>query len=278
MCYTIAVDTDFFKSDKTDEFLKNLNENGFIFGSFTGKTHLFVKMFLDSDASKETASEIIADFIYTTYVKRYFLKAIDDIYYYFEKSEKEEIFDLLDAKKEKKLIADEVFAYLSENSFFEIKGFCDFRLGSFLNGIFSVAEDIADEYLSKKEYMEFIKLLKHFLDMQNSECERVDVFKRKNGEYVLIDENQNKIPVSDCEISVEIADEILDVYDILLSELINLAPKKVVIHNKDMFENKEILKTIENIFENNVSYCTGCKVCKEFDKAEQNIKNDDKIE
>ena len=45
-----------------------------------------------------------------------------------------------------------------------------------------------------------------------------------------------------------------------------------------MFENKEILKTIENIFENNVSYCDGCDLCEEFDKNDQNIKKDDKID
>ena len=34
----------------------------------------------------------------------------------------------------------------------------------------------------------------------------------------------------------------------------------------------------ENIFENNVSYCDGCDLCEEFDKNDQNIKKDDKID
>lgn len=272
MCYTIAVDNDFFEKEATDIFLKNLNENGFIFGSFSGKTHLFIKMFLDGEGSKEKAGGIIADFIFKTYVKRFFLRAVDDVYYYFDAGEKEEIFSLLDAKKEKEIISQKASKYLSDNDFIEIKGFCDFRLDDFLDGIFSMAEDMADEYLAKKEYLEFIKLLKHFLDIQNSECERVDVFRRKNGEYVLIDENKNQIPVSDCEFSVEIADEILDVYDILLSELINLAPKKIVIHNRNLFENSQVLTTIENIFENNVTYCDGCSMCSDFENDEKNDK------
>lgn len=278
MCYTVALDTDFFTKEQTEEFFEILNENGFIYGNFTGKNRLFIKTFLDSMSSKEKISGIIADFVFKTYVKRYFLRAVDEIYYYFDKNEKGEIFASLDKEKDVKFISDAVLKYINENNFIEIKGFADFRLTDFLNGVFDAAESITDEYLEKKEYFEFVKLLKYFLDVQNSECERVDVFKNKNGEYVLIDENKNKIPLSDCEVSVEIADEILDVYDILLSELINLAPKKVVIHNKNMFENKEILKTIENIFENNVSYCDGCDLCEEFDKNDQNIKKDDKID
>lgn len=270
MCYTVALDTGFFTKEQTEKFFETLNENGFIFGSFTGNNRMFIKTFLDSVSSKEKISGIIADFIFEAYVKRCFLKAVDEVYYYFDENEKNEIFASLDKEKDVKYISGEVLKYIGENNFIEIKGFADFRITDFLNGVFDAAEVITDEYLEKKEYLEFVKLLKYFLDVQNSECERVDVFKNKNGEYVLIDENKNKIPLSDCEVSVEIADEILDVYDILLSELINLAPKKVVIHNKNMFENKEILKTIENIFENNVSYCTGCDLCAEFENENKN--------
>lgn len=53
MCYTVALDTDFFTKEQTEEFFEILNENGFIYGNFTGKNRLFIKTFLDSMSSKE---------------------------------------------------------------------------------------------------------------------------------------------------------------------------------------------------------------------------------
>ena len=89
-----------------------------------------------------------------------------------------------------------------------------------------------------------------------------DVIISRGGTAELI-QSAVELPVIDISISV---------YDILLSELINLAPKKIVIHNRNLFENSQVLTTIENIFENNVTYCDGCSMCSDFENDEKNDK------
>ena len=49
----------------------------------------------------------------------------------------------------------------------------------------------------------------------------------------------------------------------LINDIINFCPEKVIIHNKNNFETKEILNTVEYIFDKKTFYCTGCSLCKD---------------
>lgn len=284
MCYTIGIDTLLSHLDSTDIFLKKLADDGFVFGSYEGRNQLFIKVFMDSDESKNKMGDLLSDLIFENYVRNYFSKALDECYYYFEKSDKEEMFNMLCKNKEKSFIKKEILKYFSENNTLILKGFVNFRLTNYLDIIYDKAQYIADEYLDKKEYMDFVKLLKYFVSVQNTSCQRADVIMQKNGEYVIFDENNNQTSVTDCEISVEIADEALSICDVLLSELISLAPKKIVIHKNSVFNrynnfsNNEVLKMIENVFEGCVEYCTGCEFCNKFENEDISIKSDDKID
>lgn len=283
MCYTIGIDNLLSHKDLTDIFLDKLKDEGFVFGSFEGKDKLFIKVFMDDEESKNKMSEIISEFIYDYYIKNYFSKSLDEYYYYFEKCDKDEMFNMLSKNKEKSLIKKQILKYIEDNNTLILKGFVNFRLSDYLDLICDKAQFIAEEYLDKKEYMDFVKLLKYFVSVQTSSCEKADVLMNKNGEYIIFDENNKETIVADMEVSVELLDEVLSISDVLLSELISLAPKRIVIHKNKTFEkfnsfaNNEVLKMIESVFEGCVEYCTGCDFCRKYDQNGNCIKSDDKI-
>ena len=51
--------------------------------------------------------------------------------------------------------------------------------------------------------------------------------------------------------------------DLLVSSLITLAPKKIMIHNINRIENKELLETIKNVFPGKLVICEVCQLCTE---------------
>jgi len=144
-----------------------------------------------------------------------------------------------------------------------IKGFLDFRFKELIKDIYAMVEKIVEKYMIEKEYNEFINLLKYFVEIQDSKLERVDLFIGKDdGGYILRDESGNDMMESLlnelCE-NKTIGDISKD--DLIISGLITICPKKVVIHSAERCKNKELINTIQNVFENRVEYCNGCNEC-----------------
>ena len=121
---------------------------------------------------------------------------------------------------------------------------------------------IVEDYMIEKEYKEFIKLLKYFVDIQESKIEKIDIYIQSDGGYVLKDGLDNDVfeefvkEIYECKIDTE-----ANVEDIIISGLITNAPKEVVIHNKDKALNLEFIDTIKNVFGERVTFCNGCSKC-----------------
>ena len=115
----------------------------------------------------------------------------------------------------------------------------------------------------EREYNEFIKLLKYFVDIQEPKFENIHVIASKGCGYALFDENCKEI-TNECikEYVTEISKGEINYDDLLVSSLITLAPKKITVHCIGNFKNKELLETIKNIFTGNVVICKSCKLCK----------------
>ena len=115
MCYTIGIETLLCDKKKTDMFLQTIEENGFIYSSYEGKNGIFIKVFMDSDDTKNKMSEILSEYVYINYVKYEFSKALDECYYYFDKNDKDEMFLMLCKDNEKQLIKNEILKYIQKN-------------------------------------------------------------------------------------------------------------------------------------------------------------------
>jgi len=150
-------------------------------------------------------------------------------------------------------IIEKIKEFLEENSEININGFIRFRMKELKSNIEMVIDKVIENYMVEKEYKEFVKLLKYFVDIQESKIEEINIFINEGGKY-LIKNSAGKDIFN--EFMKEIADTKIDteskMEDIIISGLITNAPRKVKIYGKENCINKEFLETIINVFEDRV--------------------------
>lgn len=218
----------------------------------------------------------LSDVIINYWEPKLMRKIIKDNYFYFNSDEQERIYDFardvlnfneVNGKqdlsyqiKRKTFVLHKIQEYLKNSNTIVIDGFVKFRLARYLDQLEEAVDRGIDDYLMDKEYREFIKLLRHFVDLQESKIELVNVVIKDNQLFLLDDalrtiENDEGLDM----IAKENPDVNLD--DIIVSTLINIAPKKVVIHGFTGKEKKEVISALYNIFEGRISFCSHCDTC-----------------
>ncbi|MBU3106547.1 putative sporulation protein YtxC [Clostridium gasigenes] len=151
---------------------------------------------------------------------------------------------------------------LQENTEININGFITFRMKDLREDIEEIIDKVVENYMVEKEYKEFVKLLKYFVDIQESKIEEIDICIGENGNYSIRDDHGNDIfnefmkELAECRVDTD-----ANIEDVIISGLITNVPKKVVIHGKENCGNKEFLETISSVFGESVSYCQGCSIC-----------------
>lgn len=159
-------------------------------------------------------------------------------------------------------IIDKIVLCLEENNEVNIKGFLTFRMKEIAHDLESIIDKIVEKFMIEKEYNEFIKLLKYFVDVQESKIDQVNIMIDKNGDYLVKDELGNDIlnnlinELYDSRINSRVSSE-----DLIISGLITSAPKKIVIHCVENSRNKELIETIKNVFVERVEFCNDCAKC-----------------
>jgi putative sporulation protein YtxC len=113
----------------------------------------------------------------------------------------------------------------------------------------------------RKEYEEFIFLLKEYLKVKPSKMRVINIVATKYGRYEYYSENGAKITLGLKRKHLENSEEYCSEEDILTGILISVNPGKIIIHNKRNMQ-REILSTITKIFENSCVFCGGCSICK----------------
>lgn len=136
-----------------------------------------------------------------------------------------------------------------------IEGFIRFRMKDISQDIEKVVDKVVEDFMVEKEYNEFIKLLKYFVEIQESRMSYVNIILQGHGEFRILDENGKDVfmaftkELSDVKINEDTTME-----DILISGLIMNCPKKIVIHNTSVLKNKEFIDTITKVFGDRVSF------------------------
>jgi len=118
-----------------------------------------------------------------------------------------------------------------------------------------IIDKVVERYMVEKEYKEFIKLLKYFVDIQECKIDEINIIIEENNNYIIKD-GEGKDLYYDFlrEITSEQGRIELNIEDILISGLITNAPKSINIYGKENCNNKEFLDTIENVFGDKVSF------------------------
>ncbi len=203
-------------------------------------------------------------------------KIIEEDYFYFSKKEQSRIYDLTqrilnfseaDGKdsiffqiKRKDFVLHKLLEYLQENNVIVLDGFLDFRLKKYISQLENAVDDAVDEYLMEKEYNEFIKLLRYFVNLQESKRNLINIVIKNNKLFLLDDQN---IMIEKDKAFDIIAKENPDINadDIIVSTLINIAPKKIIIHGFTGKEKCEVINALFNIFEGKIAFCDHCDIC-----------------
>lgn len=267
------------------ELLKKKNITIGLVESDNGNSNL-IKIMCDEECYNEKikgmiylyVSNILYNIVIEKYRKKELLNFLTETYFFLKQEEIIELEDMImkvlrseeNLKKEKMVyciskintIIEKIKACLEENEEINIKGFITFRMKELREDIEDIIDKVIEEYMVEKEYKEFVKLLKYFVDIQESKIEKINIYIHDGGAYVLKDGFGNDVftefinDLSECRIDTEAKIE-----DIIISGLITNAPKQIIIHHKENCINSEFIETIVNVFEDRVFYCAGCSSC-----------------
>ncbi len=168
----------------------------------------------------------------------------------------------------KQVVLESVYDYLKEDRIMLLDGFVAFRLKGYEALLEQLCLRLREQYFAKREYEDFVALLKYFVSIQENRPELVHILVRPAGGYVLLDEEGKDMTAESFAEFLEgeflLTEEAYD--DLLLSVLITLAPKNIQLHGKENVTNRELFHTILRVFDGKVTDCSGCEHCKEGNK------------
>lgn len=233
-------------------------------------------------------SNALADYIIVKYEEKLLLRIINSNYCYFNSAEKKEILNLalkiitnddkvflnsLFQMRRRNIIVRKLLEYFESSDNLILDGFVNFRIKEYIKDLEDIVDRAVDAFLMEREYKEFIRLLRYFVDIQDPKLDVVHVIVGYDNKYILLDEARKEI-TNECiqEFVNEISEGEINYDDLLVSSLITLAPQKIVIHSTGQFRNKELLETIKNVFSGKVFICSGCEICI-FNMAKSEQKN-----
>ena len=238
---------------------------------------LFSKKNSQYEVLKYHVSNALADYIIEQYEQRLLVRLINSNYGYFSISERKEILGLslkiirnedkvflntLFQIRRRNLIVKKLLEYFESSSSIILDGFVNFRLKDYIKDLEDIIDKAVDDFLMEREYKEFIRLLRYFVEIQDPKINVVHVIIEFDNRYILMDEKK-QIITNECiqEFVTDLNDTDINRDDLLVSSLITLSPKKIVIHNAEKFRNRELLDTIKNVFLGKVVLCNDCEIC-----------------
>ena len=212
-------------------------------------------------------SFLVIDEVEESLLKRLLLQN----YFYFDFNEREHILDICFEimsddftdlfDKKFKLLYEAFYNFITNNKSIILNGFINFRLKEYLYFLEDIVCSAVNSFVIEKEYLEFISLLKLYINSQPYGCEVVHIIFSPT-ESVLLDKDKNLIIVTDNIFKPKIMSDIsFSSNDYILNSLLSLMPEKIYIHLVDTFID-EFINTLQLAFENRVHLCTNCNICK----------------
>lgn len=217
-------------------------------------------------------SELITEVVLEFYEEKLLKQMLNYNYFYFDEYERlcicENCFKIMENEEEieiknrEEIIEDSVFSYVEEKKSMILDGFVYFRLKEYFSYLDNVIDTAVNQFIIEKEYNEFINLLRIYVDSKKTECELLHLI-YINGESILLDNNKNIVSISDNIFNAKYLSDIsFSSNDFALNTLLTLLPAKIEIHL--IGKEDEFINTIKLIFENKVSICRECNICKTY--------------
>lgn len=270
-------------------FLKDKDVNTAIVENDIGSMHYIKCILRDTQSDIDSfdqyrdlfysyASNIIYNFISREYESEIVEKVLKENYDYLDICDMEEIKQrtvaiisgtgifttegLVFSISCKNNILRKIEEFLQESVEIILDGFITFRLKDISNDIADILDRVVEEYILEKEYSEFVKLLKYFVDIQESKYEIINILINTTGDFIVEDDKFSNITKEFFQdFDIESFNGEVSPSDILISALITCAPKKIVVHGIENSKNQEVIDTVRSIFGEKLVICTGCDSC-----------------
>lgn len=220
----------------------------------------------------EIFCDVLTDCILVFYEEKILKNLINYNYFYFNDIEKRQILNICNNFLEEidnnetsflceNSIYNSIYEYIKENKSIVLDGFVTFRLKKYIQILDNLVDNSVNKFLIEREYTEFIQILKLYVASSISKMSTVHVIYTKT-DTILIDENKNIISTDDNLLKAKyLSDITFSSNDYALNTLLNLIPEKIIIHLVDNYSD-EFINTLKLIFEDRVSICTDCNICK----------------
>lgn len=151
-------------------------------------------------------------------------------------------------------------SYLEEARYLDIDGFIEFRLKAYKDKLREMVDLAMEEYLLDQQYEEFIHLLQYFVHFQEPLTPLVHLIHKDDQEFGIYNEQFAKItPPSVGGVIAQMADQEMEMEDMVVSALISLSPQRIHIHTSR--PEAQIIATITRIFGERVQLCLQCAHC-----------------
>ncbi len=277
----LAYNEDLTFSSDLKELRELLKKKDIIIGfveSIERETHI-IKMICDENCYNEKIKEIInlyvSNILYRividNYRKKEMFEFLTDNYFFLKQNEilevEDEIVKVLKAEKPTKnedsiyclnrvnSMIEKIRECISENQEINVEGFITFRMRKLRDDIEKIIDKVVERYMVEKEYEEFVKLLKYFVEIQESKIEEINIIIEEDNNYIIKDKEGKDLYYEFLrELTAEQGSLELNIEDILISGLITNAPNSIIIYGRDNCTNKEFLDTIENVFGDRVAF------------------------
>ncbi len=152
--------------------------------------------------------------------------------------------------------------YINSNKSVILDGFINFRLSDYIKILEEIIDYEVNQYVIEKEYVEFVDLLKIYIDSNESKKDFVHLI-YTNGESILLDKNKSIISVTEHSLEAKyLSDITFSSNDYTLNTLLTLLPKTIELHI--IGESDDFVHTLELIFRNRISICKNCHICRTY--------------
>ena len=267
------------------ESLKKRNITIGLVESIEGKTHI-IKVICDENSYSEEIKDIInlyvSNILYRIVIENYrqkeMLEFLIDNYFFLKQDEileiEESVLDVLNCREknhdEKSIyclnivnsIIEKIRDCICEKQEINVDGFITFRMRKLREDIEKIIDKVVQKYMVDKEYEEFVKLLKYFVDIQECKIEEIKIYIDERNNYIVKD-GFGKDLYKDfvVQLAGDVSNLNINVEDILISGLITSSPRKITIYGTDNCSNKEFINTINSVFGDKVeSYGQCCEI------------------
>ena len=189
-------------------------------------------------------------------------------YFYFNSQEKSLIQETTltslnteaNSKKRALIIENAVTNYFKCAKNCNLDGFISFRLYEYTNLLNSILEEVIKDFVLKKEYLEYVSLLKEYVSMQVPLTDSVHLI-YSDTKKILLDSSRNII-ANTSNPKVYLSDITFSSNDFILNTLLSLLPKQIYIHMDGPEDN--FINFLKLIFDKQFFICNNCIICNSY--------------